>query len=336
MLNNKQSNFRLERHLGFWVRPSLAAVCMATLLAGCGSKEEDIVDQDPVVIEVGERTIRLSEIQSEIDFLKSRGVATVGDPEGFIAEKLRREVALQEARELGLDKDPELQRQIENLLIGRLKQQQLALALANIYASDEELEAQYEVLKHKFGRPAQARMALLFLPASKFMDSSAREALKERMLEGRELAQELPSDATGFGELAMRYSEEPTSRFKGGDVGWMETGRDTYRWPNAVVETAFALPVGEMSDVIETDTGFYLLKKTDSREASYPTMDGRFAATVEQAVRRQKRESVIEEIEQTWSEGVEITLNEDVIERLDFDLPQTETSQAAPAPLELP
>ena len=60
----------------------------------------------------------------------------------------------------------------------------------------------------------------------------------------------------------MSYSEEKMTRFKGGDIGWLQVGKERYRWPDAVVESGFALSqVGQFSQVIETTGGYYLLKK---------------------------------------------------------------------------
>ena len=74
---------------------------------------------------VGGREIRLSELQAELDFLHQKHNPAAASREAFLESCVERQVALQKARELGLEQDMELRRQWENLLIGRLKQTQL-------------------------------------------------------------------------------------------------------------------------------------------------------------------------------------------------------------------
>jgi parvulin-like peptidyl-prolyl isomerase len=69
-----------------------------------------------------------------------------------------------------------------------------------------------------------------------------------------------------FGNLAMSYSDDQASRYKGGDIGWCDQGREAYRWPTEVITAGMALSKGGISDVIETAKGLFLVAKTDSRE----------------------------------------------------------------------
>ncbi|HKK17610.1 MAG TPA: peptidylprolyl isomerase, partial [Opitutales bacterium] len=162
------------------------AVLAAVVCSGCGQKE--VADPDPVAIEVGERFIRLSELQAQADFLSRNKVPLASDSGAFIEHIIERSIALEKAHELGLHEDPEIQRQIENLLIGRLKQRELNLALDSVSVTEQELQEYYEANAHKYGRPAQARFALLFLPTAKFMNEEARQMQKARLEEARQLA----------------------------------------------------------------------------------------------------------------------------------------------------
>jgi len=134
----------------------------------------------------------------------------------------------------------------------------------------------------------------------------------------------------------MKYSEEGTSRFKGGDIGWLSTREERYRWPDAVVEAAFALEIGEMSELIETEDGYYLLKKTDGREAVLPALEGRFAASMKNALLREKREKIASEFEEEWAAAVDLKIHDDVISRLQIAASIPEATGNSPAPRQLP
>lgn len=76
---------------------------------------------------------------------------------------------------------------------------------------------------------------------------------------------ELKDQATpeNFIDLVKEYSTEPGAREGGGDLGWFAKGMMVPEFE----EAAFALEVGEISDVVETPFGFHLIYKTDEREA---------------------------------------------------------------------
>lgn len=63
-----------------------------------------------------------------------------------------------------------------------------------------------------------------------------------------------------FGELAKAHSQDPQAS-KGGDLGWIPR-----KWyDEAFSKAAFALPVGEVSDVVQTDYGVHLIKVTEKK-----------------------------------------------------------------------
>ncbi len=279
----------------------------------------DSPDDDPVAMRVGEQEIRLSELQAQLDFLKDRASMAAAGRDVFVERYLERMVALAKARELGLDQDIELRRQWENLLIGRLQQAEMDAALEAVNVTDDAIRTYYEENIERYSQPAQVHLALLFLGNSPRDSEETRAAVRLRMEEARSLAQNLPAETRGFGALAMTYSEEATSRFKGGDVGWIRTGESQYRWPDAVVETGFALSErGTISQVIETDEGFYLLKKLDSRAAVVRPLDDRLSASLQTTLLNEKRAALTVQLKDEWKEGVAVTLHDDVLAALNF------------------
>ncbi|KEF36704.1 parvulin-like peptidyl-prolyl isomerase [Schinkia azotoformans MEV2011] len=65
-----------------------------------------------------------------------------------------------------------------------------------------------------------------------------------------------------FAKLAEEYSEDPGSAANGGDLGYFGTGVMTKPFE----EAAYALKVGEISDLVKSEFGYHIIKLTDIKE----------------------------------------------------------------------
>ena len=97
-----------------------------------------------------------------------------------------------------------------------------------------------------------------------------------------------------FADLAREHSTGPSGP-SGGDLGWFGRGRMVAPFE----EAAFALEVGEISGIVETEYGYHIILVTDRQEASEPEL---------QDVIDQVRADLVEEVRsdrlQTWFDGV--------------------------------
>ena len=78
---------------------------------------------------------------------------------------------------------------------------------------------------------------------------SRAKALKNRIENGE-----------SFAQLAKKYSACPSGEF-GGNLGYFERGKMVKEFEDA----AFSLPVGVVSDPVQTDFGWHLIKVYDKR-----------------------------------------------------------------------
>lgn len=69
-----------------------------------------------------------------------------------------------------------------------------------------------------------------------------------------------------FSALAKRYSDDPGSRDKGGDLGYITTGMMVPEFE----KTAFALKPGETSGIVKTPFGYHIIKLLDARLRKVP------------------------------------------------------------------
>ena len=82
----------------------------------------------------------------------------------------------------------------------------------------------------------------------------------------KELAANVRAELVGganFRDIARQYSEDPLSAAKGGDLGWIRTEQVVPGFADALV----ALPVGSLSEVIESRFGYHLIEVQATRDA---------------------------------------------------------------------
>lgn len=133
--------------------------------------------------------------------------------------------------------------------------------LGRTKVDDEEVKGYYEKHKDEYEEEERikARHILITLPEDSGEEKSA--AAKKRI---EEIAQEIKAGGD-FAELARKYSEDPGSASKGGDLGYFS--RDTMVKPFS--DAAFNLKVGEVSEPVKSNFGYHLIKLEDKKVAQH-------------------------------------------------------------------
>lgn len=308
----------------------LLAVCL--VLAGCSkpAPPPSPAPETDVLARVGDRAIRAADLKAEVDWrIKSR--RPVPDKEALLQEMIQRETLLQRARATGIEHDPEARREVENLLIGKLWERDVQPRLDAVDVTFEEVEAEYRKNLPRYTRPPMVRLALLHLQGSPGMTDARRAELRARMEEARTKAvaafQAGTPATAGFGPLARAYSDDQTSRYRGGDIGWHQS-EDATLWPREVLAAGFALEPGKVSEIIESGAGLYLVLKSDSRPAQVTPLD-KVQAALRQSLLVQKRQAVEAEFRRAALDALPATVNDEALAAV--ALPQLQTARATNA-----
>jgi peptidyl-prolyl cis-trans isomerase C len=129
------------------------------------------------------------------------------------------------------------------------------VSYAERFATDAALEKYYQDYRDFFeGTTVRASHIVLRVPGN----ASAQEKAQARdKLEA--LRKELVAGKRDFAGAAKAYSQDPRGE-KGGDLGFFPR-----RWAfdESFLRAAFALPVGQISEVVETECGYHLIQVTE-------------------------------------------------------------------------
>jgi parvulin-like peptidyl-prolyl isomerase len=183
----------------------------------------------------------------------------------------------------------------QNVLNGLIEQAiiEQAASAAGISVTDEELEAtlQQSIASGQDQESLDRWLAENNMAMEAFRETQRSQLIASKMIEqvtslvpttaeqvharhmrtsDRAQAQALLDQLRGganFAALAQQSSEDVSTATNGGDLGWFP--RDVPLMPPQVVEAAFAMPPGEISDIVESEQGYHIIK-VEAREANRP------------------------------------------------------------------
>ena len=169
-----------------------------------------------------------------------------------------------------------------------------------IHVTEEDAKKYYDENIKQFEQPEQVRVShILIKPeltnpnANPNVDpnedkAKARANAKEK---AEELLKQL-KDGADFAELAKTHSNCPSAP-KGGDLGFFSRGETVPAFENV----AFELEDGQISDVVETEYGYHIIKATDHKQASTISFDQVKDDIINQLTQKKQSELADEYIE---------------------------------------
>ena len=132
-----------------------------------------------------------------------------------------------------------------------------------INVTEDDAKKYYSENKTKFETPEQVRAShILIKPDTNDPNADPNQAKAKAKAKAEDLLKQIKGGAD-FAELARANSACPSSK-QGGDLDFFGRGQMTPPFEKA----AFALKPGQVSDVVETQFGYHIIKLTDHKDAN--------------------------------------------------------------------
>lgn len=140
----------------------------------------------------------------------------------------------------------------KNLMVEQLQQ----MKFSKIKISRREVEEFYQTMKDslpELKETVDISHILINVKAGDVSEQKAREKIND-------LLQQVKNGAD-FADLCRKYSEDPGSASRGGEIGFMERGDFVPEFE----EVAFLLEPGQISDIVKSRFGFHIIECLDRK-----------------------------------------------------------------------
>lgn len=279
------------------IKLAAAGAALTLLLAACGPKKEaatsptskeSAAPASSVLAVVNGKDITADDFKAEASTLSPVAVNALGDAknkEKFLDNLVDKQLIVQEAEKMGLDKDPEVVKRINlvksNLMLGMLVKKEV-MDKSNV--SDQDVKAYFDQHKEELG---SVRLSHILVGSQK----QAEEVLAK--LKAGE----------SFAKLAKEYSLDTKTKVNGGDLGfvkWAQFGSPGLK------AAAFKLKPGEVSSIVQSQFGYHIMKVTEKKPAAEADFAGMKDA-LKDYVLEQKKEELFEALVKGLKDKAKIT-----------------------------
>lgn len=198
---------------------------------------------DSIIISDAEITQRI-EYQIKVLQQQYGSIANIESMYGMSIEKIKRELR-EDVR--------------KNLMVQRLREKNFA----PVEASRREVEDFFDTYKDSLGMiPEKLHIYHIF------RNPKTTDRLKQQYKDfAKAIRDSIVNQGADFEDMAKKFSEDPGSKEFGGDLGFVKKGVFYPQFEAA----AYALEVGEISNIIETPVGYHIIELLEKRGESIHT-----------------------------------------------------------------
>ena len=135
-----------------------------------------------------------------------------------------------------------------------------------ISVPEADLRTYYDQNTARLQSKEERRASHILISASKDMPAAEREKAKAQ---AQEVLDKIKAKPDSFAQLATKFSQDPGSATKGGDLDFFARGAMVKPFE----DSAFALKKGETSGLVESDFGYHIIRLTDIKTPAAPSFE---------------------------------------------------------------
>lgn len=162
-------------------------------------------------------------------------------------------------------------------------------------ATDQDIQSYYQQHQDEYRVPESAtvRHILIKTPTPGQDGKVDQKAVDAAKAKAEDVAKQVRGGAN-FAELAKKFSDDPGSKDKGGELGPITRGRTVPEFEQA----AFGAKKGDIVGPVQTQYGFHIIQVQDKTEAHLTPME-QVRAQIQPIVERQKQQGAAEQLART-------------------------------------
>ncbi|MBW2306730.1 MAG: peptidyl-prolyl cis-trans isomerase [Deltaproteobacteria bacterium] len=288
-----------------WILRLLLLMFTMALLGACQSgpgSEAKKESEEKVLATIGDEVISLKRFQELYENLPPEYLFKYQGESGkktLLGQMVELKMFAQSAQQLGLDKDPEIQRRIKEA-----REKILATAFhikevtEKVTVSDEEIREYYELHKKEHIRPEQVKV---------------REIIVTNPKEAEEIIKLIKGGRASFQSLARERSVDTKRGASGGDLGWQQRGKGVMAKP--VEDAAFSLKKGEIGGPIKTQYGYHIIKVEDRRETYQRPLEEAYQP-IKNKIRNIKQRELMAQLKKKVKQDIKPEINWDLLKQI--------------------
>lgn len=189
--------------------------------------------------------LEIKDLEKQVDDKLAQGRSRFTNPEDFTKAMKEMDMVEKDLRDY-TRRDLIITNFIEKTIVPTVK------------VSEEDARKFYDQNPDKFTKPETVKASHILLGVDEKASADVKKAARDK---AEKLRKELAGGAD-FAALAKENSTCPSSQ-QGGDLGYFGKGQMVPAFEKA----AFALKPGEISDVVETQFGYHIIKVTEKKAA---------------------------------------------------------------------
>ena len=165
-----------------------------------------------------------------------------------------------------------------------------------ISVNEEELKSYYEQNVARLSGKEERRASHILINAPKDMPAADKVKAKEK---AAALLAQVRKSPDSFADVARKNSQDAGSAASGGDLDFFARGAMVKPFEDA----AFSMKKGDISDLVESDFGFHIIKLADIKTPKQKTFE-EVKPTIESDLRAQQAQRKFAEVAETFTNAV--------------------------------